>query len=159
MQIIATRESFSYLSKQHYCILNYIADFIRLIPLCILLLPHWLCPAKSFFENTTLGVSHYETYRPRFRRRPRPHRCSCLHPELGHCRPHQHAADSDVRPRRSQCLRYGNNQVNAALQSDIKLFIINNLLENAATKVAFLLQFCEGSKGQRREERDIATVN
>src|SRR5438309_791930 len=136
MQIIAEREGFSYLSKQHYCILHYITDSIRLIPVCILLLPHWLCPDKSFFENTTLGVSHYETHRSRLRRRPRPHWCNCLHPDVfhlhpeqGHRRPHQHAADSDVRPRRSQCLRYGNYQVNSALQSETKVIFIINLAQ------------------------------
>src|SRR5258708_3104323 len=96
MQIFARREGCEYLSNHRCCILHYITDSIGLTPVCILLLPHWLCPYKSFFENTTLGVSHYETARPRLRRRPRRHRCSCLHPdrvrllpEQGHRRPRQ----------------------------------------------------------------------
>src|SRR5438270_5035340 len=106
MQIIAEREGFSYLSKQHYCILHYITDSIRLIPLCILLLPHWLCPDKSFLENTTLGVSHYETSRPCLRRRPRPHRSSRhhadllrVHTEKGGCGQGQHASHPELRSR------------------------------------------------------------
>src|SRR5207302_561489 len=114
MQIIAEMEAFSYLSKQYYCILQYITDSIRLIPLCILLLLHWLCPDKSFFENTTLGVSHYETYRSRLRRRPGPHRSRCfhsdllgLHSEQGHRRQGQYAPDPQLRSGRSERLRYG----------------------------------------------------
>jgi hypothetical protein len=104
MQDLAQCPSFEYFSNQSCCIFQYITDSIRLIPLCILLLLHWLCPDKSFLENTTLGVSHYETYRSCLRRRPRPHRCSCfhpdllrLHPEQGHDRQGQHAADPNVR--------------------------------------------------------------
>src|SRR5258707_6642736 len=89
-------------------------DSIRLIPLCILLLPHLVCPEKSFFANTTLGVSHYETSRSCLRRRPCPHRCSCfhsdllrLHQEQGCCHAHQHAPRSELRAGRSQCLRNG----------------------------------------------------
>src|SRR5260370_32991592 len=114
MQILAERGGFGYFSNQNCCIFQYITDSIRLIPLCILLLPHLVCPEKSFFENTTLGVSHYETYRPCLRRRLGPHRSCCfypdllrLYPEKGHCGTHQHASNPDVRARRSQRLRYG----------------------------------------------------
>ena len=72
------------------------------------------CPEKSFLANTTLGVSHYETYRPRFRRRPRPHRCSRLHadlfrvhPEQSHRSPRQRSPSPDMCSRRSERLRYG----------------------------------------------------
>src|SRR5882757_8671483 len=89
-------------------------DSIRLIPLCILLLSHLVCPEKSFFANTTLGVSHYETSHSCLRRRPRPHRSRCFHPDL--LRLHQeqsdrcqgqHASRSHVRSGRSQCLWHG----------------------------------------------------
>ncbi len=104
LQVFAQKGYFRYFSNQNYCIFQYITDSIRLIPLCILLLLHWLCPAKSFFEHTTLGVSHYETHRPRFRRCPGPHRRSrlhadlfCLYQEQGHCGTHEHAARSELR--------------------------------------------------------------
>src|SRR5260370_20377613 len=107
-------EGFEYFSNQNCCIFQYITDSIRLIPLCILLLPHLVCPEKSFFENTTLGVSHYETYRSCLRRRPGPHRSSCFHPDLLRFHPEQscrresqHASDPQLRSRRSQRLRYG----------------------------------------------------
>jgi len=70
------------------------------------------CPEKSFLSNTTLGVSIHETPRPRFRRRPRPHRRSChntgfirYHENPDHRRSNQHAAGPDLRPRRSERLR------------------------------------------------------
>jgi hypothetical protein len=104
MQILAQWRGFGYFSNQYYCIFQYITDSIRLIPLCILLLPHLVCPEKSFFANTTLGVSHYETYHSRLRRRPGSHWCSCLHPDLlrlhpeqGHCLSYQHAAGPRLR--------------------------------------------------------------
>src|SRR5580692_1886047 len=116
MQIFAQNRTFGYFSNQKYCILQYITDSIRLIPLCILLLPHLVCPAKSFIENTTLGVSHYETYRSCVCCRPRPYRRCCFHtdrvcfrPEQGHGCPNQHASGSDLPSGRSQCLRYGSD--------------------------------------------------
>jgi hypothetical protein len=118
MQILAKRDDYGYFSNQNCCILQYITDSIRLIPLCILLLLHWLCPAKSFFENTTLGVSHYETYRSRLRRRHGPHRSSChhsdlfrLHPEQGHRCAHQHAACTHVPSQRSERLWHGSRSI------------------------------------------------
>src|ERR1700744_2839826 len=70
------------------------------------------CPEKTFLPNTTLGVSIHETPRPCIRRRPRSNRRSCHNPGLirdcedpDHRCPNQHAAGSDLRPRRSECLR------------------------------------------------------
>src|ERR1700743_845824 len=103
MQIIADRGIFGYFSNQNYCILQYITDSIRLIPLCILLLRYLVCPEKSFFENTTLGVSHYETHRPCLCRRPRSHwrychltNLLCFGEEQGQRSQSQHASRSDV---------------------------------------------------------------
>src|SRR5258708_24514207 len=117
MQIFARREGCEYLSNHPCCILHYITDYIGLAPVSILLLPHWLCPDKSFFENTTLGVSHYETARQRLRRRPRPHRSSRLHPHLLRLLPEQrHIRQSQLPPRsyllspESKCRRYRHNQ-------------------------------------------------
>src|SRR5258708_25684355 len=106
MQIFARREGCEYLSNHPCCILHYITDSIGLAPVSILLLPHWLCPDKSFFENTTLGVSHYETARPRSRRRPRRHRCSRLHPDLLRLLPEQGQRRQGQLPPRSD-LRSG----------------------------------------------------
>src|SRR5260370_23317627 len=118
MQIFARREGCEYLSNHPCCIFCYITDSIGLAPVSILLLPHWLCPDKSFFENTTLGVSHYETARQRLRRRPRPHRSTRLHPDLlrllpeqRHSRPRQLPPHPQLRSRRSQRLRPRNYQV------------------------------------------------
>ena len=125
MQILAQTKGFGYFSNQTCCILQYITDSIRLIPVCIRLLPHLVCPEKSFFANTTLGVSHYETYHPRLRRRPGSHRCSCfhpdllrLHPEQGRRRPRQRSAHPQLRSRRSQRLWYGSRPVDSAKGGD-----------------------------------------
>src|ERR1700748_648623 len=101
----------NYFSNTTYFILLHITDSIRLSPVCILLLHHLVCPEKSFYTNTTLGVSRYEPHRSRFRRRPRSYRCSRYHPGLQHFRkdrrrPHQHATGSNLRSQRSQCLWY-----------------------------------------------------
>ena len=123
---------FSYLSKHCCCILRYITDSVRLIPLCILLLPHWLCPYKSFLENTTLGVPHYETARPRLRRRPRPHRSSRLdpdllrlHPEQGCGRAQQHAPNPELRSGRSERLRYGSGPLGSNLRNCLHLTVVS----------------------------------
>ena len=106
MQHFAQKGFFEYFSNQACCIFQYIIDSIRLIPLCILLLPYLVCPEKSFFENTTLGVSHYETHRPCVCRRPRSHWRYCHHTDLlrfgeeqSHRSQGQHAPNSKLRTR------------------------------------------------------------
>lgn len=73
---------------------------------------HRICPVKSTDRNTTFGVSCHAKHHPRFRSRPRSHRCRCYHPDLlrlfqdhHHCGS-QCLADACMPPERSKCLRY-----------------------------------------------------
>src|SRR5260370_1329679 len=93
------------------------------------------CPEKSFLANTTLGVSHYETYRSCLRRRPRSHWCSRvhtdfvrLHAEQGHRSQGQRSPCSYLPTRRSQRLRYGSRPLNRRNDLAKRLFI--NSLSN-----------------------------
>jgi len=55
MQVFAQGKGFGYFSNQICCILQYITDSIRLIPLCILLLPHLVVQRNLFYQIQLKG--------------------------------------------------------------------------------------------------------